>query len=472
MERISQILSNFKNAQIVVIGDVMLDRYLDGEVSRISPEAPVPVVNVQKEFFELGGAANVASNIVALGGNVHLFGFIANDLSGRIVKEMLEEKGIKYFLEDTNVTTEKTRVTSRGQQLIRFDSEEVYKRNFRDKIREDIKKAAESANIIIVSDYLKGTINQDLMNLLSNYKKKIIVDPKPQNKGLYNGVLLITPNEKEAIEMSGENEVLFAGKNLKNNLGCGVLVTMGQKGMMLFSKDSDKITTIPTYAKEVFDVTGAGDTALSALALSLAAGATQEEATIIANNAAGIAVEKKGTYSVTLRELENKMLSEEKKIKTFEEIERVVQDGRRKGRRIVWTNGCFDLLHVGHVKYLQEAKKLGDILIVGLNSDESVRAAKGEGRPIQNQNDRAEIIASLEFVDHVIVFPELSVENYLLKLKPDIFAKGGDYTLELSKSKELDAIESYGGKICFLSFIEGKSTTKIAEKIANKTITY
>lgn len=465
MERISHILNDFKNAKILVIGDIMLDRYLDGDVSRINPEAPVPIVRVQKEFFELGGAANVASNIASLGGSAHLFGFAANDGYGRITNEILDKKGIKYCIDETSKTIVKTRITSKGQQLLRFDQEEACNLTFREKSREELINAAESADIIIISDYLKGTINQDLITLLSKYKKKIVVDPKPKNKELYKGILMMTPNEKEALEMSGENEISLAGKKIKDAFDCDVLITIGGKGMMLFS---ERTTTIPAYAREVYDVTGAGDTVISALALALAAGATREEAVIISNNAAGIAVEKKGTYSVDLKELKTKMLSEEKKIKTFEEIEKIVKDEKRKGRKIIWTNGCFDLLHIGHIKNLQEAKKLGDILIVGLNSDKSIRTLKGEGRPIQNENDRAEILSSLEFVDYVMIFPELSVENYLLRLEPDVFAKGEDYSLEKlenAKHPELAAIKSYGGKLAFLPLIQDKSTTNIIEKL-------
>jgi len=464
MERIIQILGRFKNSKILVLGDLMLDRYLEGDVSRISPEAPVLIVKIEKEFSELGGAGNVASNIVSLGGEVFLFGFIGRDEAGNLLKEILEKRSIPSYLEESGSTIEKTRMIGRGQQLLRFDKEDISDKILSEVARKKILEKADWADKIIISDYAKGAITSDLMNLLSNHKKKIIVDPKPKNKSLYKGVLLTKLNEKESAEMSGEEDILKSGNDIRAELGCNILITRGEKGMTFFS-ETGNIANTPTYVREVYDVTGAGDTTIATISLALAAGASFEEAIMIANHAAGIAVEKKGTYSVSLNELESRMFSEERKIVNLEELDKLVQDYKRKGRKIVWTNGCFDLLHVGHVKYLQEAKKLGNILIIGLNSDDSVRKLKGEGRPIQNENDRAEILASLGFVDYIIIFPEPIVEKYLLMLKPDIFIKGADYDLEKMNQTERKAIESYNGKISFIPLVEGKSTSDIVTKL-------
>ncbi|MBU0760091.1 MAG: bifunctional heptose 7-phosphate kinase/heptose 1-phosphate adenyltransferase [Nanoarchaeota archaeon] len=462
MKNINKILSNFRGTKIVIIGDVMLDRYLQGNVSRINPEAPVPIVSLENEFNELGGAANVASNVVSLGGRVSLFGFVGKDKNAEIVKELLKEKGIAYFLDENQVTTQKTRIIGGEQQLLRCDKEETSEKSFSETTKEKMINEIREAKIILISDYAKGAVNYGLIKTLSAFKNKIIVDPKPKNKELYKGVFLISPNEKEAKEMALCSDLKKSGEILRENLETNVLVTRGKEGMSLFS---DQYLEIPTYARAVYDVTGAGDSAIAALALAVAAGARLSEAAIIANHAAGIAVEKTGTYSVSLKELTDKAISGEKKILDFNRLKSEVTDLKRKGKKLVWANGCFDLLHIGHLHYLKEAKKLGDVLIVGINSDDSVRKIKGEGRPIQTENERAEILSSLEFVDNIIVFPELTVEKYLAEFQPDIFVKGGDYSLDSIDQEERKIIENFRGQIKFIPPVEGKSSSSIIEKI-------
>ncbi len=464
MKRFIEILSKFENRKIMVIGDVMLDKYIEGEVFRISPEAPVPIVNIKKEYYEIGGAGNVAANISSLGGKAVLFSFIGKDEEAKILKKLLEDKKIIYYLDEDDVTTQKTRVIGKGQQLMRFDKEKTNEKTFSEDTKKILLDFAGEADMIIISDYAKGAVTQDLMNLLFPFRKKIIADPKPKNKLLYKEIFLIKSNEKETKAMSGLEDIKEAGKILKSELHSNILITRGEKGMMLFS---DKIIEIPTYAKEVFDVIGAGDTVIAALSLSLASGSSIDEAAVLANHTAGIAVSKKGTYAVSLKELENLLFSEEKKILTLEEAKKIIDDCKRKGKKIIWTNGCFDLLHIGHLKYLQEAKRLGDLLIIGLNSDASVKKLKGPERPIQSQDERAEILSSLEFVDYIIIFPEQSVEKYLLELKPNIYVKGGDYNPETINQEERKVILSYDGEIKFIPFVEGKSTSKIIERIKN-----
>jgi len=464
MNSLPDILGKFKEKNLVVIGDVMLDCYLEGNVSRINPEAPVPIVILKKEFYELGGAANVAANISALGPKVELFGFCGNDSPAEILKSLLKEKNISYNLERDSCTIKKTRVIGNMQQLIRFDKESPEEKKFSSVTRDLLHEKLLKADLVVISDYAKGTITKNLMQDLERFKQKMIVDPKPCHKNLFQNVFLIAPNEKESFEMSMSDNVKIAGPRLRQEMNSNVLITRGEKGMSLFA---EKNIEIPTQAHDIFDVTGAGDTVLAALASSIASGSSLEQAAIIANHAAGIAVEKKGTYAVSLKELKEKIMSEERKVLEFEELKKIIVDAKRKNRRIVWTNGCFDLLHVGHVHYLKEAKKLGDLLVVGINSDSSVKEVKGPSRPIQSEYERAEILSSLKYVDYLLIFSEPNVEKYLRELQPEIFVKGGDYSLDTIDQTEKKIVESYNGQIVFIPLVEGKSTSKIIETLYN-----
>lgn len=462
MDNLIKILEHFQGKKILIIGDVMLDKYVYGDVSRISPEAPVPVVKITEEFFELGGAGNVASNVASLGGDVCIFSFIGKDEQAKILKDILEKKKIEYYFQDNSVTPLKIRISGKNQQLLRMDVEEVCEKKFDNKMKELLLEKAENSDIIIISDYAKGVVNQDLMDFLSDYKKKIIVDPKYKNAHFYKEVFLIKCNEKEAKEIANSNDVFDSVDIIRNELISNVIVTRGEKGMIIFS---DKKIEIPTYAKEVYDVSGAGDTVIATLGLAIASGASLEEAAILANHAAGIAVEKKGTYSVGLNELENRLYFEESKILDLQKLKKIVEDLKRKGKRIIWTNGCFDILHIGHKRYLEEAKKLGGILIVGIDSDESVRKLKGPERPINNQEERAEILASMDFVDYVTIFGFGGVRTYLEELKPDFYVKGGDYNIDTINQEERKIVEGYGGKIVLVVGVKDKSTTNTLKKI-------
>ena len=440
----------------------MLDKFIYGDVSRISPEAPVPIVKIEKEFYSLGGAANVASNVSTLGGDVSLFGFIGNDSEAKIIKKLLEEKKIKHYLQESTKTTLKVRIIARNHQFLRMDYENCEDKHFSQEIFKNLKSALQFCEIVIISDYAKGTITDEIMDFLRQNNSKIIVDPKPENINLYKNVFLLTPNEKEALEMSSQKDIYLAARHLRK-IG-NIIVTRGEKGMLLVS---DKELEIPTYAREVYDVTGAGDTVISALALSLASDASLEEAAIIANHAASISVSKAGTYSVNLIDLEKKFIGEESKTKSFTELTEIIEDLKKQGKKIVWTNGCFDLLHEGHIKYLKKAKEQGNFLVLGLNSDSSIKRLKGANRPIMPEKTRAEILASLEFVDFIIIFDEDSPCKHLSILKPDIYVKGGDYTLDTINQIERRIIESYGGKIFITGLVEGISTSKIIEKMKN-----
>jgi D-glycero-beta-D-manno-heptose-7-phosphate kinase len=310
MNSLLEILKKFKGRKITVIGDVMLDEYIQGPVPGMSPEAPVPILKVKERIYRLGGAANVASSIATLGGNVSLFGFKGEDSSGNELKKLLEQDAINYYLETRFKTTTKTRLVGMHNgglhQLYRLDYEETSPKVFGDEIKRNLLREAIDSEVIVISDYAKGTITPDLMCFLGNHRKKIIVDPKQKTQDLYKGVLLVKPNEKEALEMAGEEDVYVAGRKLRENLDANILVTLGEQGMILFS---DKEFKIPTFAQKISDVTGAGDTVISSIALAIAAGANLKKAANIANYAASIAVSKFGTHAVTFGELEARLLS-------------------------------------------------------------------------------------------------------------------------------------------------------------------
>ena len=461
MKKIGEILSNFKGKKIVVIGDVILDKYLIGSSTRISPEAPVPVLEVSEEFYECGGAANVAANIASLEGRVALFGFVGKDEPGAILKTLLEERGIKYYFGSNSKTTLKIRPKVKNQQLLRIDYEDRSEKKADEQMINAMRREISDSDLIVISDYAKGTISPELMRFLKSSNKKIIADPKPRNMSLFYKVFLVKLNENEAFEISKEKEIYEAGRNIRGTLGSDVIITRGERGMVLFS---EKELEIPTYAKEVYDLSGAGDTTLSALALSIASGASLEEASIISNHAAGIAVGKVGTYQVRLNELERQILGEENKIKSLDDLKAIVADLKRKGKRVAWTNGCFEILHPGHIRYLKKARQFGDVLIVGLNSDKSVNKLKGHFSPT-SQEFRAEVLASPEFVDYITIFDEVNPISLLKYLQPDVYVKGGDYNLDTINQEERKLVEGYGGKIAVIPKEINISSTEIKNKI-------
>lgn len=463
-------MKRFPGRKIIVIGDVMLDGYIHGNVSRTSPEAPIPVVSFEKMFYEVGGAGNLASNIASLGGKVFLFGFVGKDSEAEILRRLLEIRGIEYFLDDNSMTTYKERIIGNGQQITRIDREEISEKIFSEETKKILFEKAMECDRIIISDYAKGAVTKDLIYFLNIFKRKIIIRPKPKNKHLYKGVSLIVPNRKEAFEIAGVNQVKEALHKLREEFDSDIIISLGEDGMILFS---DRELNIPTYAKEVYDVTGAGDSLLAAISIAISSGSSLEEAAILGNHAAGIAVEKKGTYSVGWKELESRILSDEKKLISFEELRALVEDYKRKGKKVVWTNGCFDILHTGHVDYLKKAKKLGDVLIVGMDSDDSIRRLKGLGRPINSELDRAEILSALEFVDYVTIFQFGAVKDYLRDLQPQIYVKGGDYNIDTINQEERRIVESYCGEIVILPPVPNKSTTKTIEKMqGNEKISF
>lgn len=480
-ERLKTVLANFQGKKLLVLGDIMLDQYLWGMISRLSPEAPVQVVSELSRSTILGGAANTASNIKSLGGEAFLAGVVGDDEPARAVLQKLDEKGLNtkgIFTDKNRSTTSKNRVMAQNQQVVRIDKETCTQisQEISQAVASFVEEVIRTVDGIIISDYDKGVVTPQLSELvISNaqkFKKVVTVDPKGLDYSKYRNATVLCPNIKEAglatkTEIADEETLEKVGQMLLSNLNCrGVLITKGSQGLSLFERGRPSIH-IAAVNSEVFDVVGAGDTVAAALGLALISGASLYEASLIANYAAGIAVRKVGTVAVEIKELAA-MIDEwegikSSKIKDLEQLRELVEEQRSRGKKVVFTNGCFDILHFGHLKYLREAKKLGDILIVALNSNSSVRALKGEARPWVDELERAEVLSALEFIDYTTIFDELTPEHLLATLKPDVHVKGGDYQEE--ELLEADLVRSYGGRVVILPYIEGKSTSGLAEKI-------
>jgi len=457
---------------IAVVGDLMIDHYLWGKSNRISPEAPVPVVEIEKEEDRLGGAGNVVNNLISLGTNVMVSSVIGKNYK-RMMK-LLEEKNIDtsgIFIDKLRETIIKSRVIASHQQVIRYDKESIepISEEYEKKIINFLQKNIDKIKIILLSDYEKGvltkTLTQKIIKLANRFNKKLIIDPK-KDFSKYVNAWMIKPNKKEleiatGIKIKSKDDLIKAGWKVKKELNLDyLLVTLSENGMALFS---DEFIEVPTMVKEVYDVTGAGDTVLAALGYFLSKSDDVVEAMHFANAAAAVVVGKLGSATVSLEEIKETQKridnNVDYKIVDFETIEKIAKELKQNNKKIVFTNGCFDILHIGHVKYLQKAKTLGDKLIVGVNSNESVKRLKGKDRPINDEYDRAYLIASLEVVDYVVVFEEDTPYELIKKIKPDILVKGADY-----ENKEVVGSD-IAKEVRLIEFIEGKSTTNIIEKI-------
>lgn len=449
--------------KILIIGDLMLDHYVWGSVERISPEAPVQILKITRENNRLGGASNVALNLIALGAKAHICGIVGDDMDGKNIISLLDSAGVNRDLlcvKSDFQSIKKTRFIASNQQVLRVDRESVEKSldsATLGKIAESIKQFS----AIILSDYGKGALSVDftkqIIALANDKKIPILCDPKGDDYSKYANATLLTPNKKEAqiatnIRIDSEDSLLSALKKMKNDYNLTyALITLSEDGMAIFDS---KLTQIPTLAKEVYDVTGAGDTVISALAFGLCNGMDIYESAKFANAAAAVVVGKIGSAQATRAEILSIMGGD----MHIDEIE-LIADLKRSGKKIVFTNGCFDILHFGHISYLREAKSYGDILVVGLNSNESVRRLKGDSRPINDENDRAQILRELECVDFVIIFDEDTPLNLISKIKPDILVKGADY-----KGKEIVGSEIVSD-VRLVDFVPNKSTSGIVKKI-------
>lgn len=473
-------LEQVRACPILVIGDLMLDEYLWGTVDRISPEAPVQIVDVGREDLRLGGAGNVLHNLSVLGCRVSAAGVIGDDGDGALLRCRLESAGVDcsaLFSLIGRRTSRKTRVLSSNQQMLRIDRESCEnlsaeaEKLLLDKVLEMIPRH----KVVLVSDYGKGVLTDRVLSAVIAAGREasvpVLVDPKGSDYRPYSGATLLTPNRKEASQATGisitdEATLLQAGQALVEQCALNALVlTRSEEGMSIFEA-GEAVTHLPTKAREVFDVSGAGDTVLVFVGLGLAAGLPVVEAAAMANIAAGVVVAKVGTSTVSSDEFlaaASGFPGLERKIRSSDELQPILEAKRQQGRTIVFTNGCFDLLHVGHVRYLQQARQLGDLLVLGLNSDDSIRRLKGEKRPLIGGEERAHILAALDCIDFLVMFDEDTPLALIKALRPDILVKGGDYAADEVVGKDL--VESYGGRVELIQFVDGKSTTHLIEKI-------
>ena len=467
-------MPRFNTARVLVLGDIMLDRYWTGPASRISPEAPVPVVRVEQITDRPGGAGNVALNVAALGSKVRLAGYTGDDEMAGSLQDMLTGAGVDCVFTRLpgSATTTKLRVISRYQQLLRLDFEQPSTAAC-PSLAGDLSALLEGCDVLVLSDYAKGALSDPgpLIEIARERAIPVLVDPKGSDFGRYRGATLLTPNLQELETVVGpctsEVELVARGGQLMTDLDLdALLVTRGEHGMTLLRPGQEELH-LPARAREVFDVTGAGDTVIAVLAAVLAAGASLAGAAALANIAAGIVVGKLGTAVVSAPELRRAIQQDQgsgRGVMSLEQLQVAVADARSQGERVVFTNGCFDIIHAGHVAYLEQAKQLGERLVVAVNSDDSVRRLKGKGRPINPADRRMAVLAGLEAVDWVVCFEEDTPRQLLQVLEPDVLVKGGDY-----RDKEgvvgWEIVEAYGGQVQVLDFVDEVSTSAIVGRI-------
>ena len=469
-----------KSPKLLVIGDLMIDHYLWGSCDRTSPEAPVPVVTIDNENILLGGAGNVVNNLKALGAEVGIISVIGDCINSNELKNLLKKIDIdtQYLItQKDRITSKKSRIIASQQQVVRYDRESTHNISPKSQntIIETFNKIIMNYDAVLLSDYGKGILTNELtISLIKNANKngkKVLVDPKGLDYSKYKGAYLLTPNKKEASEatriiINDDESLNEAIVQLKIECELDVsLITLSEHGIAIYDHD---LRIHPTVTREVFDVTGAGDTILASLGFALACELDIDIAVQFANLAAGVVVRKVGNATTTLNEIidyesSHNKLSSDKHIKTLKEITTLSKELSSKGKKIVFTNGCFDLIHAGHVKYLEAAKSFGDVLILGLNSDRSVTSLKGQGRPINKQIDRANILAALEAVDYVVIFDENTPYELIKAVKPDILVKGGDYD-----GKEVVG-QDIASELKLVQFVDGKSTSRIINKIQQNT---
>ncbi|MDI1308276.1 MAG: D-glycero-beta-D-manno-heptose-7-phosphate kinase [Methylotenera sp.] len=469
---------------VLVIGDVMLDRYLMGNVNRISPEAPVPVVLLRQSEDRAGGAANVAANLSGLGLHTEIIGCIGDDATGKMLKHLIADSGIviaNMMTSKLRPTVSKTRVMSGNQQIVRIDDESAaaFSAEENSQLLDHVTQAMNNnPAMVILSDYAKGVLSDSTCTAIIEHCKKlnipVIADPKGRDYSKYKGASTLTPNKKETAEACGvdineTDALLKAAEQLKKSLDLDFLaVTRGEEGISLI--DEKQIQHIPATAKKVFDVSGAGDTVIATLAAGLVHGLNPHDALQLANIAAGIVVGKVGTVPVSQAELLKTLVSEDgqsqiDKICDLAQLAELVSLWKTNQQKIVFTNGCFDLLHAGHVTYLEAAKKTGDKLILGLNTDRSVSALKGPTRPVVHEGDRARVLAALASVDAVILFDEDTPLQLIDAIRPDVIVKGDDYTEDQVVGGT--EVKSWGGSVKLIPLVQGRSTSNIIKKLGS-----
>lgn len=483
---------NFNNAAILVVGDIMLDRYIWGKVRRISPEAPVPVVHQLRTTETLGGAGNVAFNLTSLGCPVTVIGVCGDDATAQVLRALLAQKGIvDRLVVDTNrPTITKTRIMAQKQQILRLDDERAtaLEREVFHQVQTAVEAALGSCRAVIISDYGKGMFTDDtlIQTIIGSARKQgvpVLVDPKGINWQRYRGATGITPNTAEFELMVGQNldkdqnRLIAAAEETCNQLDLQwLLVTRGAQGMCLVDAKQSPVL-IAAQAREVYDVSGAGDTVIATMAAVLAVGRSLVDAAQTANIAAGIVVGKVGTQPILASELSTALKFNTgqqfypysaAKMTSLDAALAKVKEWRSTGSRIVFTNGCFDLLHPGHISLLYQAHALGDRLVVGLNTDASIKRLKGSGRPILAEQDRAAMLSALACVDLVVHFDQDTPLELIKAIQPDILVKGSDYTPEQVVGKEV--VEAYGGCVKLVDLVQGYSTTQLAQKVISQAI--
>ena len=491
MPLLSSYIDNFSKVRVLVIGDIMLDRFMYGTVERVSPEAPVPIFKFHHEKQMLGGAGNVVANLASLGCQVNFTGIIGKDENGKKISFLLADIGARGHLLKLNdyPSIVKIRLIAGSNHLLRTDKEEILPvvTDLLPRFQRILTQAVKNTDIVLISDYNKGLLTpvttQMIIDTCHQFNKEVIVDPKGADYSKYKGATLVKPNLKEFSEATGRKynpaaddfqeqvksgaDILFQKYKIKN-----LLITLSEYGMIYVpSEKTEDVLQIPTEAKEVFDVSGAGDTSLATMGVCLGAGMSVKEAMKLANTASGIVVGKLGTATVTPEELKSALSKKEtpedgwvqkKKVITLSQAKKIIANLKAKGKTVGFTNGCFDCCHLGHLNSFMQAKKLCDVLIVAMNSDASVKRYKGKNRPIQDEKTRAMLLASLEFIDYVIVFNEDSPLHIVEALRPDIVAKEG-YTLDQWPEGRLAL--SYGGKAATLKRLEGYSTSNLVERM-------
>ncbi|MCP3850854.1 MAG: bifunctional D-glycero-beta-D-manno-heptose-7-phosphate kinase/D-glycero-beta-D-manno-heptose 1-phosphate adenylyltransferase HldE [Gammaproteobacteria bacterium] len=468
------IIPDFSQIKILVVGDLMLDRYWHGPTSRISPEAPVPVVKIEESEERAGGAGNVALNIAALNGLPSLVGLTGQDEPARILKNRLTHHGVNcQFVELSDCTTiTKLRVLSRHQQLIRLDFEDGFHSDNGEHLLRAYEAQLDTHDVVLFSDYKKGTL-RDLPKLIALAKekgKKVIIDPKGSDFSIYKGASLLTPNLSEFEEIAGhcenDEQLVEKAEQLCKDLQLdALLITRSEKGMTLIQSGQQAVH-LPTRARDVFDVTGAGDTVIATLATAMAANMDLVDATKLANLAASVVVGKVGTATVTVHELRTAMrqLSDvEQGIIAEERLIALVKDAKEHGEKVIMTNGCFDILHAGHVTYLEQAKSLGDRLIVAVNDDDSVKRIKGPERPVNTMTRRMQVLAGLSCVDWVVPFYEDTPTRLICDVSPSVLVKGGDN--EVDKIPGGDCVKEQGGEVLIMEYVDNCSTTGLIRSI-------
>ena len=485
-DRCRELLSRFQAVRVLAVGDIYLDEMVEGSVTEVSLEAPIPVFEVRERRYNPGAAGNAACNAASLGAKTCMVGVIGPDTNGEIVRREFEMRGVDtsgLVVEPGRPTSTYGKLRAGGhniptQEVLRMDTPrpKLISGDVEAAVCENIRRLAGQVDAVMIGDQVSSTITENVLDTIRACAKEhglfTLADSRAR-AGMFAGIDVIKPNDKEASLASGitivdESSLRAAGRKLLG-VARNVFITLGPKGIMVFGADGTQ-ENVPVNPCKVVDVTGAGDTVAAATVLTMCSGGTLVEAACLGNAAAGIAVGREGATTVTLAELEDVLFSERgsAKVKTLEEMKPIMLDLKRKGRKVVWTNGCFDILHVGHITYLMRARQRGDVMVVGLNSDASVQENKGPNRPVIPERDRALVLSALECVDYVVIFDGMTPMPLLEALHPDVYAKGGDYTIDTIVQPERRLVESYGGEIAIIPGVEGHSTTNIINRLTGE----